>query len=181
MSELEQAWATALAEAEARARAAGRTDISEYLALRSSNDLLRNTGSSWLLSMFAKVAGESNRAGAAIQTSTKEAHRFKVDNATMVGSSLVLERGIRNILVEVGWPRAPRDGFIRGGGLACGNITHLGLKAVSQQLRLVLNPSGSPQWIVHAHHGRHREFHESDVHRHVSILLDDSRHRRTDS
>ena len=43
VSELDETWAAALAEAEGRARAAGRSDLSEYLALRSSNDLLRKT------------------------------------------------------------------------------------------------------------------------------------------
>jgi hypothetical protein len=41
LSELDEAWTIALAEAEARARAAGRADISDYLALRGSNDLIR--------------------------------------------------------------------------------------------------------------------------------------------
>ena len=41
MSELDEAWALGIAEAEARARATGRADIAEYLALRSSNDLMR--------------------------------------------------------------------------------------------------------------------------------------------
>ena len=68
MSELEEAWAAGLAEAEARARAMGRTDIAEYLALRSSNDLIRKIAADWLLSMFTTAAGEANRLGAAIQT-----------------------------------------------------------------------------------------------------------------
>lgn len=127
MSELDEAWALGLAEAEAHAQARGRTDIAEYLALRSSNDLIRSIARGWLLSMFAFAAGEANRAGAAIQISTDDAHRFKVENAGMVGSRLSLERGVRMLLVEVGWPRTPRDGFIRGGGLACGNIKHLGI------------------------------------------------------
>ena len=118
MSELDEAWAEGLAEAEARARAAGRTDIAEYLALRSSNDLIRKIASKWLLGMFATAAGEANRAGAAIQISSEEGHRFKVGNNCMVGRSLSLGSGVRMLLVEVGWPRTPRDGFIRGGGLA---------------------------------------------------------------
>jgi hypothetical protein len=181
MSELEEAWAAELAKAEARARMAGRTDIAEYLALRGSNDLLRNTGSSWLLDLFLTVAGEANRAGAAIQISREDAHRFKLDHAAMIGPRLVLESGLRKIIVEVGWPRAPRDGFIRGGGLACGNINHVGMKHVSQQLRLLLTPSGSPQWIAYARSGQHGELHEADVRRHVSILLDDKRYPRIHS
>jgi hypothetical protein len=176
MSELEQAWAAALAEAEARARAAGRTDISEYLALRTSNDLLRNTGRDWLLETFRNIAGEANRQGGSIQLSTDDAHRFKVENATMVGSRLVLSSGVRKIHVETGWPRTPRDGFIRGGGLACAHINHVGFKSASEQLRLILEPSGSPQWIVTRRSEQHEEFHESDVRRHISILRAHARH-----
>lgn len=181
MRELEEAWAGALAKAEMRARLAGRTDISEYLALRGSNDLLRNTSSNWLVDLFVAVAAEANRAGAAIQILREDAHRFKMDHANMVGPRLVLESGIRKIIVEVGWPRTPRDGFIREGGLARGNINHLGMKHVSQQLRLLLSPAGSPQWMAYAKSGQHGELHESDVRRHVSILLDDRRYPRIHS
>lgn len=184
MSELEEAWALGLAEAEARARAQGRTDIAEYLALRSSNDLIRRIAGNWLLNLFTTAAGEANRAGAAIQISTEDAHRFKVGHASMVGSGLSLGNGVRKLLVEVGWPRTPRDGFIRGGGLACGNIKHVGIKPANEELRLILDASGTPSWIVMGLHGSHdvpreRELsklpklHAANVKRHVAILLDD--------
>ena len=175
MSELDEAWTLALAEAEAHARSAGRQDISEYLALRSSNDLLRKTGSNWLLEMFTIAAGESNRAGAGIQVSRADRHQFKVGTSTMVGRSLNLANGVRVLTVELGWPRAPRDGFIRGGGLACGNIKHLGIKSASQGIRLVLSQTGAPQWIVEGKRGNQAIIHEADVRRHVTILLGDSR------
>lgn len=175
MSELDEAWALGLAEAEARARAAGRTDITEYLALRSSNDLIRTIARDWLLTMFVSAAGEANRAGAAIQISTEESYRFKVGNAGMVGRRLSLKRGgVRLLSVEVGWPRTPRDGFIRGGGLACGNIKHLGIQPANEELRLMLNPEGTPSWTVQVKHGSPRELHETDVKDHLTILLSDS-------
>ena len=178
MSELDEAWALALAKAEARARGAGRTDISEYLALRSSNDLIRKTASKWLLGMFATAAGEANRAGASIKISTADAHRFRVGNASMVGSRLSMESGVRMLLVEVGWPRLPRDGFIRGGGLACSNLKHLGIKPANEELRLVLSGNGTPSWIAQTKHGapiEPQEFHEANVKNHIAILLGDSR------
>jgi hypothetical protein len=175
VSELDEAWALALAKAEARARVAGRQDIAEYLALRSSNDLTRRIASDWLLGVFAVAAGEANRAGAAIQISTVPAHRFKVGQATMVGSRLSLESGVRMLLVETGWPRAPRDGFIRGGGLACGNIKHLGIKHANEELRLVLDPSGKPSWIVEGKPGAPNKLHEANIRNHITILLNDSR------
>ena len=184
MSELEDAWAAGLAEAEARARAHGRTDVADYLALRNSNDLIRRIAGDWLLTMFTTVAGEANRAGGAIQISTQDAHRFKVGNASMVGSLLSLGSGVRKLLIEVGWPRTPRDGFIRGGGLACGHIKHVGIKPANEELRLILDTKGTPTWIVMKGHGahdvaselRHRpKLHEANVKKHISILLDDLR------
>jgi hypothetical protein len=182
LSELDEAWASGLAEAEERARAQGRADIAAYLALRSSNDLIRKVAGDWLLNLFATVAGKANRAGAAIQVSTDDAHRFKVGNASMVGPRLSLASGVRRILVEVGWPRTPRDGFIRGGGLACGQIKHVGINPASEELRLILNDAGAPSWIVldkHRPAGEARELHEKDVKVHVKILLDELRHSRT--
>jgi hypothetical protein len=49
MSELEEAWEIALAEAKHRARGAGRADVANYLDLRSKNDLLRRTAIDWLI------------------------------------------------------------------------------------------------------------------------------------
>ena len=174
MSELDEAWALALAKAEARARAAGRTDLSEYLALRSSNDLIRKTASKWLLDMFATAAGEANRAGASVKVSRDDEHRFKVGNASMVGRSLSLGSGVRTLLVEVGWPRLPSDGFIRGGGLACSHIKHLGIKRANEELRLVLNSKGTPLWVVLGKHGsadERQELHEANVRNHIALLL----------
>jgi hypothetical protein len=149
-------------------------DVSEYLALRSSNDLLRQTGIDWLITMFATVAGEVNREGAAIQISRNDAHRFKVGHATMVGSLLTLTNGERVLSVEAGWPRAPQDGFIRGGGLARANIKHRGLKSASEELRLVVAPAGTPRWMVQRKHGGHSEFLEASIRDHLSILVDES-------
>jgi hypothetical protein len=172
ISELDEAWTLALADAEQRARAAGRTDIATYLGLRTSNDLLRKTGSNWLQTMFVTIAGEANRAGAGIQVSREDGHRFKVGNATMVGSRLSLAKGVRKLFVEIGWPRTPRDGFLRGGGLASANIKHLGIKSASEQLRLVVDPSGVPRWKVQAQGDEPYEIHEANIRDHIAILQD---------
>ena len=181
MSELDEAWAVGIAEAEARARASGRADIAEYLALRSSNDLIRNISSDWLLNLFTAAAGAANRNSAAIQISREDSYRFKVGNATMLGTRISLRRGVRVLVIEVGWPRTPRDGFIRGGGLACANIKHLGIKSANEELRLEVN-GGTPRWIITEpatgkHHSPReaRDLHEANVRQHLSLLLDDSR------
>lgn len=175
MSELDEAWALALAEAEDRARAAGRADLTEYLSLRNANDLKRKIGRSWLLDTFAALAAEANAAGAAIEISREGGHRFRVGNSSMVGSSVSLNKGVRMLLVEVGWPRIPSDGFISGGGLALANIRHFGLKSANQKLRLLINPDGSPGWVVENKVDGHSQILESDLRNHITILLSDSR------
>jgi hypothetical protein len=169
MGELDEAWAAALSEAEQRARLAGRRDVAEYLALRNSNDLLRKAGIDWLVSRFTTLAGDANRAGASIQISTKEDHRFAVGTSTMVGHLLTLTNGVRTLYVEAGWPRTPRDGFIRGGGLASANIRHMGIKLADEELLLAKSATGAPTWkSVRKKHS----LHESDIRRHITILLD---------
>ncbi|HEU0253606.1 MAG TPA: hypothetical protein VFR12_11285 [Pyrinomonadaceae bacterium] len=164
MGELDEAWAAALSEAEHRARLAGRKDVAEYLSLRNSNDLVRKAGVDWLVSEFTNQAGEANRAGASIQFSNKEGHRFTMGTSTMVGHLLTLTFGVRTLYVEAGWPRVPRDGFVRGGGLACANIRHLGIRAAGQELLLTKTSNGSPSWKP--------RLQRSDIRRHIAILLD---------
>src|SRR5881392_1945779 len=126
MTELDEAWELALAEATQRARASGRADIARYLDLRRRNDLLRNAATDWLHGAVLALAADANRKGAAIQVERHEDHRFKRGAATMVGTQLILRRGVRALTVESGWPRTPRDGVVRGNALACANIKHLG-------------------------------------------------------
>jgi hypothetical protein len=170
MSELDEAWALALAEAEQKARLAGRRDLAEYLALRNSNDLLRKAGIDWLVSSFMTLAGDANRTGANIQSSTTDGHRFRIGNSTMVGRLVTLNSGVRTIAVEAGWPRVPRDGFVKGGGLASANVRHVGIKLASEELLLSKSSDGSPQWTSITKNKR--VFHESDIRRHLAILLD---------
>ena len=82
MSELDEAWAFALAEAETRARMAGHVDLAAYLSLRTSNDLVRTTGIQWLMSTVERLAAEANRHGGSIQISKDEKHRFQDGSAT---------------------------------------------------------------------------------------------------
>ena len=177
MSELDEVWAAALAEAERRARYAGRTDLVDYLALRNSNDLLRTAGIEWLLSSFTTIAGELNRIGSSLEMNQQDGHRFKVGNSTMVGRILTLKNGVRTLIVEAGWPRTPRDGFVRGGGLACANLRHVGIKSASEELLLAKSRSGAPRWVsAERAHGPTAGLRESDLRRHISILLD--RHQK---
>jgi len=173
MSELDEAWAAALSEAELKARQSGRKDIADYLSLKNSNDLLRKAGVDWLLAGFTTVAAEANRAGASIQIKTQEGHRFRTGASTMVGHMLTLTQGVRTLYVEAGWPRTPRDGVVRGGGLASAIIRHLGIRTASEELLLAKSNSGAPAWKSVSK--RHAFLHESDMRRHIAILLDQHR------
>src|SRR5215510_8411156 len=146
MSELDEAWAAALSEAERKARQAGRRDIADYLSLRNSNDLLRKAGIDWLLAGFTSVAADANRAGASIQIKTQEGHRFRTGTSTMVGHLLTLTNGVRTLYIEAGWPRTPRDGVVRGGGLAFAAIRHLGIRGANEELLLAKSHNGAPAW-----------------------------------
>lgn len=171
MSELDEAWAAALSEAERRARMAGRGDIAEYLSLKNSNDLLRKAGVDWLLAEFTSLAADANRVGGSIQISKQEGHRFKIGASTMVGNLLTFTNGVRTLSVEAGWPRVPRDGVVRGGGLACANIRHLGIRQASEELLLIKSHNGTPVWKSL----KHPTLHASHMRRHLAILLDINR------
>jgi len=168
MSELDEAWAAALSEAERRARVAGRSDIADYLSLKNSNDLLRQAGVEWLLAEFTALAADANRAGASIRISKQEGHRFKIGSSTMVGHMITFTNGVRTLYVEAGWPRVPRDGFVRGGGLACANIRHLGIRTANEELLLMKSNAGNPAWRSHKHNLL-REYH---LRCHIDLLLD---------
>ena len=169
MSELDEAWAAALSEAERRARLAGRADVAEYLSLKNSNDLLRKAGIDWLLTEFTVLAGEANRAGASIQIGRQEGHRFPTGTSTMVGHLLTLTHGVRVLFVEAGWPGVQRDGVVRGGGLAAANIRHLGIRRANEELLLAKSSTGGPAWrSIEKNH----LLLEADIRRHLNILLD---------
>jgi hypothetical protein len=174
MTDLDEAWESALAEAKRRAHTAGRADIAEYLNLRARNDLLRRTGTEWLVSSLTKLAGEANRRGAGIQIEQQDAHRFRVGSTTMVGTRVTLRNGVRALTVESGWPRAPRDGFIRGGGLACANIKHFGRPRANAELILVRAAKGGPLWMASEKAGGQSPFTEGRLCDHFLLLLDES-------
>jgi hypothetical protein len=169
MTELEEAWELALAEATQRARASGRADIARYLDLRRRNDLLRSAATDWLHDAVLAMAADANRAGSAIQIERHEDHRFKRGSATMVGRQMVLKKGVRALTIESGWPRAPRDGVVRGNGLACANIKHLGRPRWDVELLLISSAKGSPQWLIVTDDKR-ANLTEAELQRHVAIL-----------
>jgi hypothetical protein len=172
VSELDEAWALALAEAESRARIAGRGDIAEYLALRASNDLLRSTGVEWLVSTLTLLAGEANRRGASVSIEKDDPHRFNVGSATMVGPRVTFRSGMRKLTLEAGWPRTPRDGIVRGNGLACARIGHYGKPSQDEELLLVRSSTGTPEWLILEKTGSRHALIAARLHQHFGNLLD---------
>jgi hypothetical protein len=170
MSELDEAWDLALAEAKNRARASGRRDIADYLDLRRQNDLLRRTAIDWLVETIVAMAAKANRAGAGIQIEKHDMHRFQRGTATMVGTQITLRRGVRALIVESGWPRTPRDGIVRGGGLACANLKHFGRPRSNEELLLLRSVKGVPKWSLIRKDEKRTTVTESDLARHITIL-----------
>jgi len=148
MTELDEAWEIALAQATRRAHTEGRADLARYLDLRRRNDLLRRAATDWLVDGLFTMAADANRRGAAIQIERHEDHRFTRGAATMVGTQLTLRRGVHALTVESGWPRRPGDGIVRGNALACANLKHLGRTRNNAELILVSSAKGTPQWFV---------------------------------
>lgn len=171
LEEFERELNERLAEAEARARKEGRADLLAYLSLRAANDRLRERGVIWLNESFEALAGAANRAGAGLAITREADHRFQAGHTTMVGTRLVLSRGVRSLTIEAGWPRSPRDGVVRGQALAYARVSHFGERASGRELLLVLDERGAPLWLT-AEDGKPRaEFSEADLRRHLSRLL----------
>ena len=161
-----------MAEARERARGGGRSDVLDYLDLRAANDAARARGVEWLLESFAAAAGELNRAGAGLALARTDAHRFRVGNSWMVGARLVLRRGVRQLTVEAGWPRAPLDGIVRGGGLASALVGHFGNARAGEELLLLPTPDADARWFVVEKTAARTELQPAHLRQHLKRLLD---------
>jgi hypothetical protein len=172
MSELDAEWELRVAEAAARAGAAGRTDVADYLALRAANDLARAVGVAWLIDAFTAVADEAMLRGVDLRLAPDDEHSFRVAHSTMVGRRLTLSAGpVRAMTVEAGWPRTPRDGVVRGGGIARARVSHFGDRGADEELLLVKSDEGAPRWIVLDASGGRESFDEARARRHLDKLL----------
>ncbi|MCY7347052.1 MAG: hypothetical protein LH614_12625 [Pyrinomonadaceae bacterium] len=170
MNELEQIWTQKLTEARIKARATGREDVADYLALRATNDMIRQTSVKWLFESLLEIAAEANRSGANIQIETENRHRFQYENSSLAGSLARLSQGVRCLTVEAGWTRTPADGFMRGGALAAARLAHFGMSKHNAELSLVL-ANDLPAWFAVAKNGRREPFDAKDLQRHSQIFL----------
>lgn len=169
--DLEPEYQRRLDEARARAGSQGRADVLDYINLRAANDRLRAEGVNRLAETFTALAGEANREGAGVVLERAEGHRFRVGNSWMVGTRLVLRRGLRALTIEAGWPRAPGDGVVRGGGLASARVSHFGDHAAGEELLLASVGGDAPRWFVIEKTGARAELLPERVRRHLANLV----------
>lgn len=160
-------------EAQRRARAQGRSDVADYLNVRTTNDALRARGVEQLFESFTTLAGEMNRVGVGLAFTRTDPHRFSVGNSSMVGARVVFSRGMRSLTLEAGWPRAPRDGVVRGGGLACARLTHFGYPRAGCDLILAQAPGGgAARWFTLEETGARLELGDDRIRTHLFKLTE---------
>ncbi|HEX8160891.1 MAG TPA: hypothetical protein VF538_03265 [Pyrinomonadaceae bacterium] len=172
MNELDAEWERRVAEASEGARAAGLADVADYLTLRAANDLARAVGVAWLLDSFTALADEAMLGGADLRLARDDGHSFRASHSTMIGERLTISAGpVRALTVEAGWPRAPRDGIVREGGLARALVTHFGDRAPGEELLLVRAGDQAPRWLALSASGARADFDESRARAHLAKLI----------
>lgn len=173
MNELDEVWENMLAEAAAKARASGRSDVADYLALKASNDAVRKASVQWLFDALTEIAGEINRRRAGIVIENSQPHRFSLGSASLVGSVVRFRQGVRCLTAEAGWTRAPGDGFMRNGALAAARISHFGMSKRNEELVLLRNDD-APSWFAVDDDGRRSLFDSRNLLKHFQIFLGES-------
>lgn len=118
--------------------------LSDYLALREANNLLRQGGIDRIWESLQSILVQFNQSnfnqfrepmgptGSAEEATGQPGNhllqigrqdwQFTLDKSTLVGERLGLRRGSRTIVFEIGWPRLPEHGHVPGLGLARGRI-----------------------------------------------------------
>ena len=142
MAELDEKWAAMLDEAVTRARAAGRSDVADYLQLKALNDAVREAGVRWLIDSLVAVATADASLASLISIERVEPHRFYRQGANIVGVQTIIRHGVRRLTLEAGWTRTPGDGFMRRGALATARIAHFGMSRSNSEIDLLRSPDG---------------------------------------
>ena len=145
MNELDEAWSQMLAGAIENAKASGRGDVADFLALKQSNDAIRQAAIDWLFDLLIEIASEASRRNPSVLIEREEPHEFPFNNASMAGSLVRVRFGVRSMIVEAGWTRLPSHGFMRGGALAAARIRHFGMPEADDELVLVRSDE-TPAW-----------------------------------
>jgi hypothetical protein len=171
MEELDEVWTNFLKAAAARVNSSDKSDIADYLELKSTNDFLRSTSVQWLFESVVEIASEANRRNANLTFEKKHPHSFTIGNANLVGWLVRFRQGVRCLSFEAGWTRTPSDGFMRGGALAVGRVTHFGMAKQNVELNL-LKIENAPVWFATDQNGKRTEFHSDHLQNHFKIFLD---------
>ena len=166
MNELDEAWSHMLAGAIANAKATGRDDVADYLALKQSNDLIRQTSVEWLFSSLIEIATDPTGGNSSLVIERESPHEFALRGAKMAGSLIRLRHGVRCLTVEAGWTRTPSHGFMRGGALAAARIGHFGLPEMGVEL-VLMRVDETPVWSS----PDGRSFDSQSLREHFAILL----------
>jgi hypothetical protein len=168
MNELDEAWAEMIAAAIQNAEASGRGDVADFLALKQSNDLIRQTSIDWLFNSFIEIASEENRRRTSLTIEREEPHEFSFQNAKMTGSLIRIALGVRRMTVEAGWTRLPSHGFMRNQALAAARISHFGMPRAGDDL-ILIRDGEIPAWRS----VEGEQFDSEGVHKHFLTFLGD--------
>lgn len=161
-----------LAEAGENARASGRHSVAEYLALKATNDQIRERSVRWLFDSIIEIAANANRRNPTIEIEREEPHNFTFRGANMVGSLLRVRQGVRCMTLEAGWTRTPGDGFMRGGALAFARIRHFGITKANAELWL-MSAGELPLWLAANDKNADETVDSPALQRHFRIFLDE--------
>ena len=126
-----------LTDAITGARADGRHDVADYLALKAANDIVRTAGVKWLFDSMIEIVASANRSGSAVTIECVEPFNFNYRGANLVGSQIRLVYGVRCLSMDAGWTRTPADGFMRGGALAVARLRHFGMPKQNEEFALL--------------------------------------------
>jgi hypothetical protein len=147
MNELDEAWPELIDDAIARARATGRHDVADFLALKNSNDMIRAAAIKWLFDSMIEIASKAQADLPMLKIEREEPYTFSKREASLTGSKLELRLGVRCLTIEAGWTRKPGDGFMREGALAVAKISHFGMQRENVELKL-LKGDAAPEWFI---------------------------------
>jgi hypothetical protein len=169
MHELDEVWSQMLAEAIENARVSGRHDVADYLALKASNDLIRQTSVKWLFDVMIEIVSEANRTYSNVAIEREDPHNFTHHGANMVGSLLRVRQGVRCLTLEAGWTRTPKDGFMRGGALAFARITHFGFPKANAEL-ILARRDDVPVWNLAGEKNSSGDFGSDGLREHFQVF-----------
>lgn len=170
MSQLDEVWEQDLNSVIEHAKETNRLDIADYLSLRVSNDKVRTESIKWLFNTVHEIVFAFNDHGANIEIEEKEKHRFKFGYTNLSGSLIKLRKGIRCLTIEAGWTQNPSDGFMRGGSLACANITHFGFSKMNEEL-VLLRFEDKLQWFAVVDERTRSHFDMRSFRKHFEVFL----------